>query len=66
MPKYRVYAMIYVCKEIATIEAETKEEAIRKGMEHEDGEVGSLCCQCSDTYELEGIDEVNAEEIRED
>lgn len=65
MSKFRVYAMLYVCKEIATIEAGTKEEAIRKGWEHENCEVGSLCWQCSNTYELEEIDEVNAEEIKE-
>lgn len=66
MPKFRVYAMLTVCKEIATIEAETKEEAIRIGNEHENCEVGSLCWQCSNTYELEDIDEVNAEEIMEE
>ncbi len=65
MKKYRVYAMIYVCKEIATIEAESKEEAIQKGWGHPNCEPGSLCCQCSDEYELEDIDEVNAEEIEE-
>jgi hypothetical protein len=66
MKKFRVYAMIYVCKEIATIEAESKEEAIKKGWGHENCEVGSLCWQCSNEYELEEIDEVNAEEIMED
>lgn len=57
--------MIYVCKEIGTIEAETKEEAIEKGWAHPDCEPGTLCWHCSNTYELEEITEVNAEEIEE-
>jgi len=64
--KFRVYAMIYVCKEIDTIEAESKEEAIKKGWEHPECEPGTLCLQCSNTYELEEIDDVYAEEIKED
>ena len=66
MPKFRVFAILYATKEIATIEAETKEEAIKKGWEHENCEPGSLCWQCSDEYELNEIDEVRAEEITEE
>ena len=64
--KFRVYAMIYVCKEIDTIEAESKEEAIKKGWEHQNCEPGTLCWQCSNEYELNEIDELKAEEIKED
>ncbi len=43
MPKYRVFGILYATKEIATIEAATKEEAIKKGWEHENCEPGTLC-----------------------
>jgi hypothetical protein len=65
MAKYRVYAIMYATKEIATIEADSKEEAIKKGWNHPDCEPGSLCWQCSDEYELNEIEEVKAEIIEE-
>lgn len=65
MPKYRVYAMICVTKEIDTIEADSMEEAIQKGWKHPDCEPGTLCCHCSDVYEMNEIDEVKAVMIGE-
>lgn len=65
MAKFRVFAVMYVTKEIGTIEADSKEEAIKKGWEHPECEPGTLCWQCSDVYELNEIDEVKADEIKE-
>ena len=65
MAKYRVFAILYATKEIATIEADSKEEAIKKGLEHPECEPGTLCWQCSDTIELGEIDKVKAELIEE-
>lgn len=63
--KYRIYALITVTKEIATIEADSEEEALEKGWNHENCYPGTLCCQCSNTYEINEIDELKAEEIEE-
>lgn len=63
MTKYRVYAIVYVTKEIATIEADSKEEAIEKGWNHEECDLDPLCWQCNEKYELDSIDEVRAEVI---
>jgi len=65
MAKYRVYALIWTTKEIGTIEADSVEEAIEKGWQHPECEPGTLCWQCSDTYELNEIDEVKAEKIED-
>lgn len=66
MPKFRVYGILYATKEIAIIEAETKEDAIKKGWEHENCEPCTLCWQCREDLELDDINEVRADEIKED
>ena len=66
MTKYRVYGYASASKVVATVEANSKEEAITKAENDPDSDYYMMLChQCAGKVELGDVYELKAEEIDE-